>query len=191
MLNPIISCTTRPIRENEIEGLDYHFISLTEFTRKVLKGEMLEATEFREWFYGTPLSSLVKDKINIGVFNPDGIKSLLADERLNVQVFEISAPDKQRLLRYLLRENNPDCAEMCRRYFTDEEDFSKIAFNRMLIENPDGADLNLLNEFNNCDDIFESMWNALDLDREFETITRWESTMSKKAESENDKDNDD
>ena len=130
MFHPIISCTTRPAREGEAEGVDYHYISLNEFTRKVLNGDMLEATEFRDWFYGTTLESLAKDKINIGVFNPAGVEALLEDSRLDVIVFEVKAPDKQRLMRYLNREEVPDCAEMCRRYFTDEKDFSDLDFDR-------------------------------------------------------------
>ena len=29
---PIISCTTRPIRENERDGVDYHYITVEQFT---------------------------------------------------------------------------------------------------------------------------------------------------------------
>jgi guanylate kinase len=183
MFHPIISCTTRPAREGEAEGVDYHYISLNEFTRKVLNGDMLEATEFRDWFYGTTLDSLVKDKINIGVFNPAGVEALLEDSRLNVIVFEVNAPDKQRLMRYLNREEMPDCAEMCRRYFTDEKDFSVLDFDRYQIDNWDGADLDLLTASNSSLDTISEMWGALDADTEFETIMRWESSMSKKAES--------
>ena len=191
MFHPIVSCTTRPAREGEAEGIDYHFISLNEFTRKVLNGDMLEATEFRDWFYGTTLESLSKDKINIGVFNPAGVEALLEDSRLDVIAFEVVAPDKQRLMRYLNREENPDCSEMCRRYFTDEEDFSDLDFDRYQIDNWDGADLDLLTASNSCMDVLEEMWGALGVDTSFETIMRWESSMSKKAESENDKDNND
>jgi guanylate kinase len=183
MFHPIVSCTTRPAREGEVEGVNYHFISLNDFTRKVLNGDMLEATEFREWFYGTTLNSLAKDKINIGVFNPAGVEALLEDSRLNVVVFEINAPDKQRLMRYLNREELPDCAEMCRRYFADEKDFSDLDFDRYQIDNWDGADLDLLAEYNSCTVEFEAMWRALGVDTQFETIMRWESSMSKKAES--------
>ena len=191
MFHPIISCTTRPAREGEAEGVNYHFISLNEFTRKVLNGDMLEATEFRDWFYGTTLDSLSKDKINIGVFNPAGVEALLEDPRLDVIVFEVVAPDKQRLMRYLNREEAPDCAEMCRRYFTDEKDFSALDFDRYQIDNWDGADLDLLTASNSCLDTISEMWEALGVDTEFETIMRWESSMSKKAESENNKDNND
>jgi guanylate kinase len=183
MFHPIVSCTTRPAREGEIEGVNYHFISLNDFTRKVLNGDMLEATEFRDWFYGTTLNSLAKDKINIGVFNPAGVEALLEDSRLNVVVFEVNAPDKQRLMRYLNREELPDCAEMCRRYFTDEKDFSDLDFDRYQIDNWDGADLDLLTECNSCINELEEMWRALGVDTQFETIMRWESSMSKKAES--------
>ena len=191
MFHPIVSCTTRPAREGEIEGVNYHFISLNEFTRKVLNGDMLEATEFRDWFYGTTLDSLSKDKVNIGVFNPAGVEALLQDSRLDVVVFEVNAPDKQRLMRYLNREEVPDCAEMCRRYFTDEKDFSALDFDRYQIDNWDGADLDLLTTSNSCIDILEEMWSSLGVDTSFETIVRWESSMSKKAESENNKDNND
>jgi guanylate kinase len=183
MFHPIVSCTTRPAREGEVEGVDYHFISLNDFTRKVLNGDMLEATEFRDWFYGTTLNSLSKDKINIGVFNPAGVEALLEDSRLNVKVFEIVAPDKQRLMRYLNREEYPDCAEMCRRYFTDEKDFAELDFDRYNIENYDGSNLDLLADCNSCIEEFEEMWRALNVDTQFETIKRWESSMSKKAES--------
>ena len=191
MFHPIVSCTTRPAREGEIEGVNYHFISLNEFTRKVLNGDMLEATEFRDWFYGTTLDSLSKDKINIGVFNPAGVEALLQDSRLDVVVFEVTAPDKQRLMRYLNREEVPDCAEMCRRYFTDEKDFSNLDFDRYQIDNWDGADLDLLTECNTCLDVLEEMWETLEVDTAFNTIMRWESSMSKKAESNNEEVNND
>lgn len=191
MFNSIVSCTTRPAREHELDGVNYHFVSLNEFTRKVLNGDMLEATEFRDWFYGTTLDSLSKDKINIGVFNPAGVEALLEDPRLNVVVFKVNAPDKQRLMRYLNREEMPDCAEMCRRYFTDEKDFSNLDFDRYQIDNWDGADLDLMSQFNSADSILEEMWGALGVDTSFETIMRWESSMLKKAESNNDEVNND
>ena len=181
MFHSIVSCTTRPPREHEVDGVDYHFMSLNEFTRKVLNGDMLEATEFRDWFYGTAIESLATDKINIGVFNPAGVEALLEDPRLNVIIFEVNAPDKQRLMRYLNREEMPDCAEMCRRYFTDEKDFADLDFDRYQIDNWDGADLDFVSQFNSTSSILEEMWGALDVDTSFETIVRWENSMHTKA----------
>lgn len=87
---------------------------------------MLEATEFNNWFYGTPIEALNEEKVNIGVFNPAGIDALLSDPRIEVIPLYVIAPDKIRLLRSLNREENPDCAEICRRYFTDAKDFANI-----------------------------------------------------------------
>ena len=124
----IVSCTTRPAREKEKDGTDYFFLTNDEFAEKVMNNEMLEATSFRGWFYGTSLNSLDQEHINIGVFNIAGIDSLLEDSRLDVLPICISAPDKVRLLRSLNREENPDCAEICRRFQTDEADFRTIDF---------------------------------------------------------------
>lgn len=188
MFNPIVSCTTRPMREKEVQGVDYHFTSLEDFTRNVLNGTMLEATEFRGWFYGTPESSLAKDKINIGVFNPAGVEALLEDPRLDVFVIEVLVNDKTRLLRCLNRENKPDCTEVCRRFLTDEKDFAVLSEweEFAVVGNEDGEDPDLLRKLEHRLEWFETMWNELGVDTAFETIMRWESSMSKKADPAND-----
>lgn len=140
----IVSCTTRPMRDNEVDGKDYHFLSIPDFTRKVLNGEMLEATEFRDWFYGTSIDSLDINKINIGVFNPAGISALLESPELNVKVVYVDACDKTRLMRYLTRSENPDCAEMCRRYFTDNKDFETLDFDYYYLSNEGSSMADLL-----------------------------------------------
>lgn len=122
----IVSCTTRPPRDGEQEGVDYFFLTDEEFAAKVLDGSMLEATSFREWFYGTALDQLDPDKINVGVFNITGIECILDDPRLEVVPVWIHASDKARLRRSLDREDNPDCNEICRRFLADEKDFDEM-----------------------------------------------------------------
>lgn len=122
--NEIISCTTRPPRQGEKEGVNYHFLSVEDFIRKILNGDMLEATEFNGWHYGTDSQSLTIDKINIGVFNPEGVRCLQEDENIELYVFYVRAAGKQRLLRQLNREENPDVDEIIRRYKADTEDSS-------------------------------------------------------------------
>lgn len=134
-VNGIISCTTRPKRDNEIDGIDYHFISDAEFALKVAEGSMLESTDFNTWYYGTPLSALKKDKINVGVFNIKGIESLLKDSRLEVLPVYIQCFDKIRLLRCLKREKIVDCHEVCRRFLADEKDFENISFDYITYDN--------------------------------------------------------
>ena len=122
----IISCTTRPPREGEQEGVNYHFVN-NEYIESH-KDDFLELTKFRDWYYGTRYSDLDPDKINIGVFNPEGIRNLLKSDKLNIKVFWIKAPAKERLIRQLRREENPNIQEIFRRYEADQKDFSNINF---------------------------------------------------------------
>ena len=128
-LNTLVSCTTRLPRMSEVQGRDYNFMTKDEFKQHIVNNEMLEYTYFADNFYGTARSSLSKDKINIGVFNIDGIEQLLTHpHELIVAPAQVFARDKTRLLRSLQREEAPDCEEICRRYFADNVDFDKIHF---------------------------------------------------------------
>ena len=136
-MNGIISCTTRPPRDYERDGIHYHFLSNEEFAQKVLNMSMLEATIFNDWCYGTPIESLKEDKINVGVFNIQGIECLLQDNRLDILPIFIDCSDKKRLLRNIKREKVPNCLEICRRFITDEKDFSDINFDYITFDNND------------------------------------------------------
>lgn len=124
--NEIVSCTTRPPREGEVNGVNYHFLTLHEFTQKEINNDMLETTVFNNWHYGTALSSLSTDKINIGVFNPAGVRSLLQNKLIDLTVYYIWASDKERLIRQLSREQEPNVHEIVRRFAADEADFSNL-----------------------------------------------------------------
>jgi len=60
-----ISHTTRPIRSEETNGLNYHFINTEEFTSMLEGGAFLEHAEVFGHFYGTS-SQWVKDQLNEG-----------------------------------------------------------------------------------------------------------------------------
>jgi len=50
-----VSATTRPRRENEVDGVDYHFLSTEEFEKRLQRGEFLEyAKVYGGRYYGTP-----------------------------------------------------------------------------------------------------------------------------------------
>lgn len=140
-LHEIISCTTRPKREGEVEGVNYYYLTPEQFADKVVHDEMLEATCFNDWFYGTSYDSLRSDILNIGVFNPTGIESLLHSKNVSVQIFYIKASGKNRLLRQLNRENDPDINEIIRRYKTDYEDFYDLDFDYIELKNDNLEDL--------------------------------------------------
>ena len=135
--NEIVSCTSRPQREKEEYGVHYYFYDKDEFLVKVRQGDMFEYTEFNGWMYGTSKDSIVKDKINIGVFNPEGIRSLISHNELDVFVVRVRASAKTRLLRQLNRQKNPDVDEIVRRYGTDKKDFVNIEFDNLALVNED------------------------------------------------------
>lgn len=116
----IVSSTTRPKRDYEEEGVDYHFLSEKEFA----EGHFLETASFNGWHYGTRYEDLDPDRTNIGVFNPTGLKSLAAHDDIYLVIVYIKATDKVRMLRQLNRESNPDVKEIVRRFMTDEADFA-------------------------------------------------------------------
>ena len=142
---PIVSCTTRPIRENECDGINYYFLTMEEFTEQVLSGDIIEATSFRDWWYGTSSKNLDPEKLNIGVFNPEAVGILRNNENINLKLIYIEADDKDRLLRQLNREDDPDCHEIVRRFGADEMDFAEDIIDflapDLFILNNNGADI--------------------------------------------------
>lgn len=48
-----VSCTTRPPRDGEVEGRDYHFRSVKDFRRGQQAGEFAESAEVHGHLYGT------------------------------------------------------------------------------------------------------------------------------------------
>jgi guanylate kinase len=62
-----VSATTRPQRQGEVDGVDYHFLSEEEFHRRRQQGEFLECYEVygAGWWYGT-LASEVTSGLEAG-----------------------------------------------------------------------------------------------------------------------------
>jgi guanylate kinase len=50
----VVTCTTRPRRQYEVDGVHYHFLEPAEFARLRDGGELLEANEVHGNWYGTP-----------------------------------------------------------------------------------------------------------------------------------------
>jgi len=60
-----ISCTTRPPRPGEENGVDYHFLSEEKFLRQIERGEMLEYAIVHGNYYGTQKAA-VKEALEQG-----------------------------------------------------------------------------------------------------------------------------
>lgn len=124
--NDVITSTTRPPREGEQNKVDYNFRGDMEIAAMIMEDKMVECVVFRDWVYGTERAALLDNEINIGVWNPEGVETLNNDGEMNCLNVYIHSTDKQRLLRSLNREENPDVDEIIRRFKTDKTDFDVI-----------------------------------------------------------------
>ena len=61
----VVTCTTRPRRDYEIDGIHYHFLDEEEFQRRLAAGGFLEANYVHGHWYGTPRDQ-VRDAIAAG-----------------------------------------------------------------------------------------------------------------------------
>jgi guanylate kinase len=60
-----ISCTTRPPRSGEQNGIDYHFLTKEDFERRIASGAMLEYATVHGNYYGT-LKATVREALEQG-----------------------------------------------------------------------------------------------------------------------------
>lgn len=134
-LETIVSYTTRPIREGEVEGVEYHFVKDYEMEEMEKKGLVIEKRTYDTvcglWNYFTAIDTEVNVKKNnyilIGTLEAYvKIRDFYGSE--SVLPIYIHVDDGKRLMRALNREmeqQNPKYAEMCRRFLADCEDFSE------------------------------------------------------------------
>lgn len=131
-LTPIIPCTTRPMREGEVNGRDYFFVTEAELRGLEARGQVIEKREYHTvqglWTYFTRRFSLMEGLDYIVITTLEGAASFIrAFGEQAVRPVYLDLPDGQRLRRCLDREDRqsrPDYAELCRRYLADEGDFA-------------------------------------------------------------------
>lgn len=118
----IISDTTRPPRVGEKNGINYNFITESHFDWRLVNGKYLEFSRFRGWLYGTS-KDVVCGKVNIGVFNMDGMISLYQyKDMYEIIPIYLKTPVWTRIKRYINRDGRFTW-ECVRRLFTDVRQF--------------------------------------------------------------------
>lgn len=136
-LRTIVPYTTRPIRQEEKEGVEYHFVSREKFEEMKQEELVIESRDYQTihgiWSYFTAYDGQFggesKDEKYLMINTLEGyeqIRDYFGEEK--VVPLYIYVEDGIRLTRALKRERRqrePKYAEMCRRYLADEGDFSK------------------------------------------------------------------
>lgn len=119
----ITSYTTRPPRAGEVDGLDYHFVSDTEFDEMINAGFFAEHASYNGWKYGTAAKDYLDDCV--AVLTPHGLRQMRKVPGLNITAFYINVPRRDRLIKILLRGD--DIEEAYRRSLSDVGQFDGIA----------------------------------------------------------------
>lgn len=132
-LKPLIIYTTRPIRSNEMDGVQYHFVTVDDLNKMQEEGKVIELRVYQTmhgpWHYFTADGEAV-DMENydyIGLGTPESfvkIKNYYGEDRV-IPIY-IEVEDGLRLQRALDRERSmeePKYEEMCRRFLADQKDF--------------------------------------------------------------------
>ena len=113
-LQKSISLTTREIRENEIDGKDYYFISQDAFENMIKNNEVLEFAQYGKNFYGTPKAPIDKwlDEgktiiLKIEVQGAKKIKELYPDA-VGIFIMPPSMDELEKRLRFRGTESEDD-----------------------------------------------------------------------------------
>lgn len=134
-LKSVINYTTRPMREQEQDGVDYFFVSEARLEELKTEGRVIECrcyqTVHGPWYYfSVDDGQFDLERENcLLVTTLEGyaqIKEYFGAEKVVPLYLEIS--DRTRLHRALEREDrqsSPKYAELCRRFLADNEDFAE------------------------------------------------------------------
>ena len=134
-LKKIILYTTRPMREGERDGREYHFVQKESFDTFYKQGRVIESRTYHPvygpWIYFTADDGQIalekENYLGIGTLESyEGMKQYYGEE--NICPLYIEVEDGERLKRAIRREEQqtvPKYEEMCRRFLADAEDFSE------------------------------------------------------------------
>ena len=99
-IKKVVTYTTRNMRENEIDGIDYHFISKEEFLEKKNNNFFFETMAYANNYYGTSIESLNCDSYLILDLN--GYKNY-KNSSIKFSAFFFNTDKKERERRMILR----------------------------------------------------------------------------------------
>lgn len=128
----IVTTTTRPMREGEQNGVDYHFISRDEFMNGINNNDFIEyrsydtlvGGEADTWYYGSPKQELEPDKDYCIILDIQGAKDFVEYYgKENCFVVEIIVKDEIREERASAR-GSFDKTEWDRRLADDKVKFA-------------------------------------------------------------------
>ena len=144
-LKTIVSYTTRPMREGEQDGVEYHFVSEEKLAELKAEGKVIECRDYDTvhgiWSYFTADDGQVdfsgdQDSVIIGTLESYAKIRIFYGKDHVVPIY-VNVEDGERLSRALNREKQqeqPKYQELCRRFLADAKDFSEEKLRECEIE---------------------------------------------------------
>ena len=120
-----VSHTTRPPRSNEIDGVDYNFVSLKKFEELIDNKKFYEYAKIFENYYGTSkreVDELIKKNDIILDIDWQGTKQLSMFKDLNLIKIFLIADNKEELKKRLLKRNQNTSREIEKRLKSFDKD---------------------------------------------------------------------
>lgn len=146
-LQKVVTHTTREIRINEVNDIDYHFVTKNDFLALKEKNEFVETTIYNNNFYGTSKKEIADNKCV--VLDPEGAKSFKELNDKRVYVIYLSCPEDIRVQR--MKERNDDYDKIISRINNDRISFNDSAFHL--------ADIMIKSNLGTIQEITEMVYN--------------------------------
>jgi guanylate kinase len=128
-IEPVVTYTTRPKRDGEVDGKTYNYLTKEDFEKKNKEGFFVESTSYNvesgeTWFYGSHFNK--EDNNKVIILNPQGVDAIISANNLEVTpvVFFLDAPDD--ILRERLKARGDNLEKAERRLKIDAKDFKDI-----------------------------------------------------------------
>ncbi len=139
MMRFSVSATTRPKRENETDGIDYHFLSPEEFRTKIANNEFLEWEEvYKDRYYGSLKSEVdrILSEGNIALFDIDVVGGLNIRKNYGRQLLDVFVmpPSVDELHKRLVARATEDEESLRKRLDKAEEEMhAAFQFNHVIV----------------------------------------------------------
>lgn len=127
----IVTYTTRPPREGELDGVDYHFVTPEAFNYMINNNSFIEHANYRGWQYGTAIN-FGKDENKVIVLTPSGARAFKRYAQkhpelgLHICIVYLNVNRRARLIKMLQRGD--DIEECTRRSLSDVGQFDGFEY---------------------------------------------------------------
>ena len=119
-IKKVVTHTTREKRQGEVNGIDYHFVSVEEFEKLKKDGYFIETVKFNNNYYGTSKKEVRLDKCLAVEFNGAQTYASLKDKE--IVIFYLKLSEELRKKRMISRGDDLEKVES--RIKNDREAFT-------------------------------------------------------------------